>query len=151
MKDKTTSELDKELDTLATKDINDFLSQNEEYLAVGDRPFYHYFKNIVRSKRLLLKDVYIAAGLSESFGEKLVQMNSHTRQRDHILRLCIAGHFSLIETNKALKLYNMQPLYSKNRRDVCIIVAINNRKFDLIDIDEILVEQNLEPLSKEVD
>lgn len=52
--------------------------------------------------------------------------------------------------NTALKLYDMKPLYAKDKRDACIIVAINNRKYDLGDIDEILEKQNLTKLSKDI-
>ena len=76
-------------------------------------------------------------------------MEKHTKNRDLIIRFCIAGHFSLNETNRALKLYGMNPLYAKDKRDVCIIVAINNRKYNFIEIDDILMEQGLSKLSVE--
>ena len=46
-----------------------------------------------------------------------------------------------METNRALKLYGLSELYAKDKRDACIIVAINNRIFDLSEIDDILVKQ----------
>ena len=36
-------------------------------------------------------------------------------------------------------------------RDACIIVAVNHRKYDLGDIDEILENQGLTKLSKEIE
>ena len=42
----------------------------------------------------------------------------------------------------------MKPLYAKDKRDACIIVAVNHRKYDLGDIDEILENQGLTKLSK---
>ena len=51
------------------------------------------------------------------------------------------------EINTALKLYGMKPLYAKDKRDACIIVAINNRKYDLGDIDDMLVKNGLLKLS----
>ena len=76
-------------------------------------------------------------------------MESHTKNRDLIIRLCIAGRFLVDEINRALKLYGMTPLYAKDKRDACIIVAINNRKYDLFEIDDLLEKQGLEKLSKE--
>ena len=74
-------------------------------------------------------------------------MEKHTKNRDLIIRFCIAGHFSLRETNRALKLYGMTPLYSRNKRDVCIILAINNRIFDLSQVDDLLTGQGFLQLS----
>ena len=76
-------------------------------------------------------------------------MEKHTRDRDLILRLCIAGHFSLDETNRALKLYGMSELYAKEKRDACIIVAVNNRIYDLYDIDEMLSKRGLKKITPE--
>ena len=69
--------------------------------------------------------------------------------RDLIIRLCLAGHFNWDETNRALKLYGLSELYAKDPRDACIIVAINNRIFDMYEIDEMLTEQGLDKLSED--
>lgn len=45
----------------------------------------------------------------------------------------------------------MKPLYAKDKRDACIIVAVNYRKYDLGDIDEILENQRLTKLSKGIE
>lgn len=73
------------------------------------------------------------------------------KNRDLILRFCIVAHFQLNEINTALKLYEMKPLYAKDKRDACIIVAVNHRKYDLGDIDEMLENQGLMKLSKEIE
>ena len=44
----------------------------------------------------------------------------------------------------------MRPLYAKDRRDACLIVAVNNRKYDLCEIDEILETQGFIRLSKNI-
>ncbi|MBE5923600.1 MAG: hypothetical protein E7271_03910 [Lachnospiraceae bacterium] len=61
----------------------------------------------------------------------------------------MAGHFNWDETNRALKLYGLNELYAKDARDACIIVAINNRIFDISQIDDILDEHGLKPLSQQ--
>lgn len=87
--------------------------------------------------------------MTESYGSKILTMEKHTKNRDLIIRFCIAGHFLLGETNRALKLYGMSPLYAKDKRDACLIVAINNRKYDLFEIDNLLEEHGLPQLSAE--
>lgn len=149
MKEKSTDELDEQLDNLKPGQIEEYFKTNGEYMAEGKKAFYYYMKDVLESKNILLKDVYSFAGVTESWGGKIITMEKHTKNRDLILRLCIAGHFALEEINRALKLYGMNPLYSKEKRDACIIVAINNRKYDLDEIDQILISQDLEKLSSE--
>lgn len=91
--------------------------------------------------------MYIQAGTSESYGEKIVRMESHTKNRDLIIRLCIAGRFTIYETNKALKLYGMNTLYSKEARDACIIYALYHKTYDMFKIDDMLLEQGLQKIS----
>lgn len=54
----------------------------------------------------------------------------------------------LDEVNRALKLYGMNPLYAKDKRDACFIVAINNRKYELFEIDDMLERQGLKKYQK---
>ena len=96
-----------------------------------------------------LKDLYLLSGVSESYGSKIVTMEKHTKDRDLIIRLCLAGHFNWDETNRALKLYGLSELYAKDPRDACIIVAVNNRIFDMYEIDEMLMKQGLKKLTTE--
>ena len=124
-----------------------FYKENSKYLADDKKAFYYYFKDVIESKNIMLKDVYSFAYVSESWGSKIISTERHTTNRDLILRLCIAGHFTLEEINRALKLYGMTPLYAKDRRDASIIVAINNRIYDLSDLDDVLVKQGFSKLS----
>jgi len=147
MQKKPTDELNAMLKEARPKDIDGYLKDNRDYLALGEKAFYYYMKDTIEEKNMRLKEVYSFAGLSDSYGGQLLRMEKPTKNRDHILRLCIAGHFSWDETNRALKLYKMSELYAKDSRDACIIVAINNRIFDLGQIDEMLEKQGLPKLS----
>ncbi len=146
MEQKPTDELNTLLENMKPGEITGYLKDNSRYMADEKKAFYYYMKDVLAEKRIKLKDVYSFAGFSESYGSKLVTMEKHTKCRDKIIRLCLAGHFSLLETNRALKLYGMTELYAKDRRDACLIVAINNRIFDLGRIDDLLIEQGFEKL-----
>ena len=147
MQEKKTADLDALLETMRPDQAAEFFEANREELADEGKAFYYYMKNAFDAKSLKLKDIYSFAGVSESWGEKILRMEKHTKNRDLIIRFCIAGHFSLKETNRALKLYGMTPLYSRNKRDVCIILAINNRIFDLSQVDDLLTGQGFIQLS----
>ena len=147
MQEKSTNELDEMLENMKPSELSGFYKENSKYLADDKKAFYYYFKDVIDSKNIMLKDVYSFAYVSESWGSKIISTERHTTNRDLILRLCIAGHFTLEEINRALKLYGMTPLYAKDRRDASIIVAINNRIYDLSDLDDVLVKQGFSKLS----
>lgn len=149
MQEKATDELDKILANVRLEQINTYYKNNRQYMEEGKKAFYYYMKDVLESKNILLKDVYSFAGVTESYGSKILTMEKHTKNRDLIIRFCIAGHFLLGETNRALKLYGMSPLYAKDKRDACLIVVINNRKYDLFEIDNLLEEHGLPQLSAE--
>ena len=146
--DKETDELDKMLKKMKPDQLDSYFKDNRPYMADEKKAFYYYMKNVLDEKRIKLKDVYAFAGYTESYGSKILTMEKHTKNRDVILRLCLAGHLNLEEINRALKLYGFSELYAKNKRDACIIVAVNNRIFDLYAIDKVLQERSLEPLQK---
>lgn len=157
MKEKSTNELDEMLKNMKIDELENYYKENREYIADAKKSFTYYMKDVIEKKNIIIgsrnlqyKDIYSFAGVSESYGEKILNMEKHTKNRDLIIRFCVAAHFQLNEINTALKLYDMKPLYAKNKRDACIIVAINNRKYDLGDIDEILEKQNLTKLSKDI-
>lgn len=149
MYEKSTDEVEKLLKNMKPNQLDVFYKENSKHMTDEQKAFYYYMKDIAESKNVLFKDMYIFAGVSESYGEKIIRMEKHTKNRDLIIRLCIAGHFSLDEINKALKLYGMNSLYAKDKRDACLIVAINNRIYDLLSIDDILDKQGLQRLSVE--
>lgn len=148
MIEKSTNELDEMLGEIKPGELSVFLKENSKYMTDESKAFYYYFKDVIDSKNIFLKDIYLYAGVSESYGAQIVRMEKHTKDRDLIIRLCVAAHFTLEEINRALKLYGMAPLYPKDKRDVCIITAIHNRIFNILKIDEILENQGMKILSE---
>ena len=147
MEQKSTDELNALLENMKQDEIDDYLKDNRKYMADDEKAFYYYMKDTLDTKRIKLKDVYSFAGVSETYGSKIISQEKHTKNRDMIIRLCIAGHFNWDETNRALKIYGMTELYAKDSRDACIIVAINNRIYDLGRVDDMLTERGLSKLT----
>ena len=147
---KKTDKLGNELERIAPEEIGRFLDENWGDMLDGEREFTVFMRKVVRSKELKWKDVYVAAGGSEDYGHEIIAMRKHTRSRDLIIRLCLAAQLDLEDTQHALKLYGMQPLYPRIPRDTVFIVAINRRIYDLGEIDEMLAGQGFEIISGEV-
>lgn len=136
--DKKTDELDRILKDVSPERVDAYFRENEAFLTETERPFTAYMRTVYKEKGLKQQEVFRAADISEGYGYKLIAQESLTRQRDVILRLCLAGHFSLEETNRALKLYGMSPLYAKVRRDAVLIITVNQRRYRIEDVNELL-------------
>ena len=149
MQSKPTTELNDLLENMKPHQLETYFKDNEKYLADEKKAFYYYMKDVLDEKNIKLKDVYSFAGVTESYGGKILTMEKHTKDRDLIIRFCFAGHFNWDETNRALKLYGMNELYAKDPRDAVLIVALNNRVYRMYEIDALLTEHGLKKLSTE--
>ena len=149
MQKKPTDELDAMLENVKPGDMGEYLQNNRKYMAEGKKAFYYYYKDVLRDKRIRFKDVFISADVSESYGSKIIRMEKHTTNRDMIILLCLAGHFSWDETSRALKLYGMRGLYAKEPRDACLIVAIKNRMYHLFEVDDLLEKNGFKRISRD--
>ena len=142
---KTTGTLTNQLKEAKPSDLPAYFEENADSLASGEKPFVAYMRERFNEKKLRRQDVFLKADISEGYGYKLLSEEKHTVQRDVILRLCLAGEFSLLETQRSLKLYGMSELYAKIPRDAVLIVAINSRRYDVAEVDALLAE-NGQPL-----
>ena len=149
MQNKPTDELNDLLADAKPDQLESYFKDNRKYMADDKKAFYYYMKDVLDEKNIKLKDVYSFAGVTESYGSKIITMEKHTRDRDLIIRFCIAGHFYWDETNRALKLYGFNELYAKDPRDAALIVAVNNRIYNLYELDEMLLKHGLKRLTKE--
>ncbi len=149
MQKKPTDELNDLLENMKPNQLKSYFKDNRKYMADEKKAFYYYMKDVLDEKNIKLKDVYSFAGVTESYGSKILTMEKHTKDRDLIIRFCVAGHFNWDETNRALKLYGFNELYAKDPRDAVLIVAINNRIYDLYEIDEMLMEHGTKRLTTE--
>ena len=143
---KTTGTLTDILRSAKPADIDAYLEENAGELLEEDRPFGTYMKKVLKEKGIRQQDAFLAADLSESYGYKLLSEEKHTRQRDTILRLCLAGHFSLTEVQRALKICGMSPLYAREARDAVLIIAFNTGMFQISEVNELLSAHGMAPL-----
>jgi len=124
---------------IAPEELPGFLHIHAEELLSGPRPFSGYMRQKFREKGILQQEVFLAADISENYGYKLIAEEKHTVKRDVIMRLCLAGRFSLEETQEALSLYGMAPLRARLARDLVFAVAISNRLYDIHQVNELLL------------
>lgn len=146
--DKSTDDL---LNTLQGADRAQLKAYMEENFSHGQPDFVGYIDDLLSQKRLKRQDVISRANLPQKYGYKLLTGETHTTNRDKILRICFAMYLTLKETQRVLKLYGMNELYPKNKRDVVLIVALGKKRYDMNSIDEELIALGKQPLFNQED
>ena len=142
--EKNTDDLMNILHGANPKQVQAYLQEN---FAQGQPNFVSYMDELLARKQLKRQEVLLRANLPQKYGYKLLTGESHTTNRDKILRLCFAMELDLKQTQRVLNLYGMNELYPKNQRDVILIVALGKKIYDISQIDEELKKLDLMPLS----
>ena len=145
MSEKNTKELEKILGSTHLNEFNEFREANVDSM-MDEKDFSEYFKELFKAKGILQQTVFLKADIPERYGYKLISGEKRTRQRDIILRICYAAEFTLEETQKALKKYGMPELYAKIPRDAFLMIVFNERPGNVIEVNEFLEKNNMEPL-----
>lgn len=146
MKEKNTKELNEVLGKTHLSDFEKYCAENKESVSDNSEAFSIYVKNLLQEKKLTQQYVFLKADIPERYGYKLLSGEKRTRQRDVILRICYAAKFSLAETQRALKKYEMPELYAKVPRDALLMIAFNERPGSILDVNDLLNQKGLQPL-----
>ena len=141
--------INEELQSVKLEEMAGFLKAHQENLITSPHPFADYMRMKFKEKGIMQQNVFLAADLSENYGYKLIAEEKHTRQRDTILRLCLAARFRLEEVQEALILYGMAPLHGRFPRDAALIVAVQNGIYDLHEVNILLESCGQPPLVKD--
>lgn len=146
MNEKNTWELENVLGSTHIKNYSAYCAENKDSMMLGKDDFIIYMKKLFQEKKLTQQQVFLKADIPERYGYKLLNGEKRTKQRDVILRICYAAEFTLEETQRALKEYEMPTLYAKKPRDAFMMIAFNERPGSIIDVNALLKENGMEPL-----
>lgn len=146
MPKKSTDELENILGQTSTTNIEAFLAENAENMLAEERPFCTYMHDMIRKYNKTQQEVFLQADFPMRFGYKLLAEEKRTKQRDYILRICYATGMDLEETQKALTLYGMAPLYARVPRDAVLMIAFNQHKGTILDVNALLSAHKLPTL-----
>ena len=123
-----------------------YLLEYKESLNTDKNAFSEYIKKLLKARKLTQQVVFLRADIPERYGYKLLSGEKHTKQRDVILRICYAAEMTLEETQHALKQYEMPELYAKIPRDAFLMIIFNERPGSIIEVNELLNKNGMEPL-----
>ncbi|MBQ1328671.1 MAG: hypothetical protein IIY49_11630 [Eubacterium sp.] len=143
---KKTSELESILNKTKISDFEKYIEENKNSNIEPNNSFSVYFKELLQKKGITQLKAFLRADIPEKYGYKLLSGEKHTRQRDIILRLCYASEFSLEETQRILKMYELPALYPKIPRDAFLMILFNENKRNIIEINELLKNHGFDPL-----
>lgn len=146
MKEKKTRELETVLMSTHAQNFERYCKDNKESMLADEKSFADYFKDLFKEKGLLQQTVFLKADIPERYGYKLLSGEKRTKQRDIIIRICYAAEFSIEETQRALRKYEMPELYAKIPRDAFLMIMFNERPGSILDVNALLKENKLEPL-----
>ncbi len=144
MNEKPTYELDKILSSVEPEHFNKY--RNEESTD-SQMTISEFFNSYIGHNSLELSDVIRRSDIPSSYAYGILNGNRANPSRDRVIALCIACHMNLTDTNRALKIAGLSPLYSKVSRDAAIIIMINQCESDIHVINEFLYAHNLDILS----
>ncbi len=146
MSEKNTRDLENVLGSTHIKNYSVYCAENKDSLIMGKDDFIIYMKKLFQEKKLTQQQVFLKADIPERYGYKLLNGEKRTKQRDVILRICYAAEFTLEETQRALKEYEMPTLYAKKPRDAFMMIVFNERPGSIIDVNALLKQNGMEPL-----
>ena len=104
------------MDVLKNAEKADLDPFSRQYLGVECGGFPAYMDEIISRKDLKRRDIFQKADLPAKYGYKLLTGEAHTSDRDKLLRLFISMRMNLKETQRALELYGLAPLYPRKKR-----------------------------------
>lgn len=139
------------MDVLKSADIKDIYRYSQDYISREPISFASYMDQLISAKCLKRQDIFQRADIPQKYGYKLLTGESHTNDRDKLLRLFFAMNLTLKEVRRGLELYGMPLLYPKIKRDAILIIAFNRSYSSVDDVNRILAENGEPELSRSRD
>ena len=135
------------MDESTTRQLSDILSRidstrgMDQYMEIPKvaescQSFRQYFHSLPAVQNMDSGDLIQKSGLERSY----------CPGRDKVLRLCLGAGLTLRQTTRALELSGNAVLYPRNRRDIILTVAIN-QKAGVDDANILLFNYGEDPLS----
>ena len=125
-------------------DIEDYECEKAEKKM--DAPFQKQLFDYIDCKKLNDVDVYKKANIDRRLFSKIRSNENYRPSKDTVIALCISMKLTLEESEVLLKSVGAS-LSNSILRDVIIKACIKYEIYNIDDVDLLLIERNLEPLS----
>ncbi len=139
-----TTELLNYFTTIHTQEEFDaYLKQHTE----ATLSFPAYYQSILTAKTISTATAIERSRLEKHYAYQILNGTKAKPGRDKIICLCIGAQMNLTETKRALEISGNGILYVKNTRDAIIIRAINQKQFNIDQLNIELYQYHLPILS----
>ena len=121
-------------------DLKSYISSNlDEELSLDE-----YLGNKLTEKGISKSQAIKNSNLDRTYGYEIFK-GQKVIGREKLIALCIGIGLNLTETQRALTIGKQKILYAKDARDSIIIFSINNN-YSIMETNELLFEENFEPI-----
>lgn len=131
MKEESTTNLLNILEHVDTANMDQYIKQHGK--AAGNSLFFFDYltQNDISSAQIATN---LQGYLSKSYVYDIINGNKINPSRDVVLLMCIASEMERKLTRRALENYGHRDLYPKDTRDIIIATYINNKNYNIADI-----------------
>lgn len=143
MNRQSTEELNETLKSTSCSNFSDYLKQLQTAPSLQD-----YFSIYMAQNELTAAQIIKNSGVSKSYAHEILNGRKIHPSRDHLLALCLGAHMDLNTTQHALRIAQQGELYAKVPRDAAIMMHINRKVWNLIEINLFLEDHGLETIGK---
>lgn len=139
MKDLLTENLNNQLKSTSTDDFASYLENLQNTPTLSE-----FFSSYIASHNLKTSQIIKNSGISQSYAHEILDGKKKNPSRDYLLALCLGAHMDLSNVQRALRIAQLGELYAKVPRDAAIMIHINNKNWNIIDINIFLEEHDLD-------
>lgn len=143
MYDKSTEQLNRILNQTSDEEkLQEYLktlNQSGDSLQIRD-----YFNEYFAKHDLAVADVIRNSNLSTTYAYQLLNGTRKNPARRKVVALCLGCHMTLPETQRALEIAGLGPLYARDPADAIIIYNINKGNWSVTEINMQLHEKGYE-------
>lgn len=139
MKDLQTENLNNQLKSTSTDDFASYLENLQNTPTLSE-----FFSSYIANHNLKTSQIIRNSGISQSYAHEILDGKKKNPSRDYLLALCLGAHMDLPTVQRALRIAQLGELYAKVPRDAAIMIHINNKNWNIIDINIFLEEHDLD-------
>ncbi len=118
-------------------DLDEFLADHQFSNSASEH-FSKYFSTHDIKASAIVKECQ--GYISKSYIYDILSGKKTNPSRDNVILICLAAHMDLKMTKRTLEIFGHRPLYPKDNRDAIIAICINNKVYDIANINDRLFE-----------
>ncbi|MDO4383091.1 MAG: hypothetical protein Q4C18_01205 [Eubacteriales bacterium] len=139
MKDLQTENLNNQLKSASTEDFDSYVENLQQIPTLPE-----FFSSYIARHNLKASQIIRESGISSGYAYEILDGKKKNPSRDYLLALCLGAHMDLPDVQRALRIAQLGELYAKVPRDAAIMIHINNKNWNIMNINMFLEEHDLD-------